>query len=408
MNDEVLVRVEGVSKKFCRRLRKSLWYGIRDLGSELIGQRHGGNGELRPDEFWAVKDVSFELERGECLGLIGPNGAGKTTLLRMLNGLIKPDYGRIEIRGRVGALIALGAGFNPILTGRENVYVNASILGLSKKAIDARFDNIVDFAGIGEFIDSPVQSYSSGMVVRLGFSIAAHLKPDVLIVDEVLAVGDVGFRMRCFEALLALKRQGVVIVFVTHSMIELPRVSERSIVMQDAKAVFDGGVEPAIVIYEGMSFNAAPQDKPRHKSPAWIESVSLMDDLGNVRSEFETGEDIIANIVLKSREDIKDARLIIHINSGSIGVLGSFSSYYKGFFFQIGSSGTSISLRIKSIPLLMGGYSFNFSLYGPRVSDFWDEKVNTSTFQISSPSIDTFGYGLCHSIYFDHDWSVSI
>jgi lipopolysaccharide transport system ATP-binding protein len=130
---DTLIKVESVSKKFCRSLKKSLWYGMQDLGNELIGKRHGGNGELRPDEFWAVDDVSFELRRGECLGLIGRNGAGKTTLLRMLNGLIKPDKGRIETRGRVGALIALGAGFNPILTGRENIFVNASVLGLSQK-----------------------------------------------------------------------------------------------------------------------------------------------------------------------------------------------------------------------------------------------------------------------------------
>jgi len=125
---EPLIKVEGLSKKFCRSLKRSLWYGVKDLSNELIGRRHGGNGELRPDEFWAVRDISFELRRGECLGLIGHNGAGKTTLLRMLNGLIKPDAGRIEMRGRVGALIALGAGFNPILTGRENIYTNASVL----------------------------------------------------------------------------------------------------------------------------------------------------------------------------------------------------------------------------------------------------------------------------------------
>ena len=145
MND-TLIKVDGVSKKFCRSLKKSLWYGLQDLGNELRGRRHGGNGQLRADEFWAVRDVSFELSRGECLGLIGHNGAGKTTLLRMLNGLIKPDQGRIEIRGKVGALIALGAGFNPILTGRENIYLNASVLGLSKRHVYAKLDEIIDFS----------------------------------------------------------------------------------------------------------------------------------------------------------------------------------------------------------------------------------------------------------------------
>ncbi len=137
MSNEVLVKVENVSKKFCRKLKKSLWYGVRDIAGELFG-RNGANPGLRPDEFWAVNDVSFELKRGECLGLIGQNGAGKTTLLKMLNGLIKQDGGKIHMRGRVGALIALGAGFNPILTGRENIYVNAAVLGIPKKEIDRR------------------------------------------------------------------------------------------------------------------------------------------------------------------------------------------------------------------------------------------------------------------------------
>jgi len=168
MPGDVLVQAAGVRKKFCRSFKRSLWYGLQDMASEVLG-RQAGHECLRPDEFWAVDDVSFELRRGECLGLIGHNGAGKTTLLKMLNGLIRPDQGRISMRGRVGALIALGAGFNPILTGRENIYVNGSVLGLTKAEIDAQIDEIIDVAEMRDFIDAPVQSYSSGMAVRLGF-----------------------------------------------------------------------------------------------------------------------------------------------------------------------------------------------------------------------------------------------
>jgi lipopolysaccharide transport system ATP-binding protein len=231
--NETLVTVENVSKKFCRDLKRSLWYGMKDLGSELVGRSHNYDGRLRKDEFWAVKDVSFELKRGDFLGLIGRNGAGKTTLLRMLNGLIKPDKGRIEMHGRVGALIALGAGFNPILTGRENIYVNAAVLGLSKKETDARFDEIVEFAELGEFIDSPVQSYSSGMAVRLGFAVATALEPDILLLDEVLAVGDFGFMKKCFNKIGALKKKGVVIVFVSHSMHMVSANSNKVVLMKD-------------------------------------------------------------------------------------------------------------------------------------------------------------------------------
>jgi len=220
-----LVKVEGVSKKFCRSLKKSLWYGMQDLGSELIGKRHGNKNELRPEEFWSVKDVSFELKRGECLGLIGPNGAGKSTLLKMLNGLLKPDEGRITIRGRVGALIELGAGFNPILTGRENIYVNGSVLGFSKKEINQKLDEIIAFAEIEEFIDTPVKNYSSGMKVRLGFAVAAQMEPDVLMIDEVLSVGDLGFRMKCYTQIGKILQNSAVI-FVSHNMTQVARICD--------------------------------------------------------------------------------------------------------------------------------------------------------------------------------------
>jgi homopolymeric O-antigen transport system ATP-binding protein len=233
MTGEVLVRVDGVSKKFCRSLKKSLWYGARDVLSELNpfarakGGKPPGNGaadtELRPDEFWAVRDVSFELRRGECLGLIGRNGAGKTTLLKMLNGLVKPDRGSIEMRGRVGALIALGAGFNPVLTGRENIYVNGSILGLSKREIDEKIDAIIDFADIPHFIDSPVQNYSSGMQVRLGFAVASSLAPDILLLDEVLAVGDMGFQSKCYNRLGQLRKAGTAFILVSHNMPQITK-----------------------------------------------------------------------------------------------------------------------------------------------------------------------------------------
>ena len=247
-NKEVLVRVENVSKKFCRSLKKSLWYGIKDIGSELTGRKY--EHELRPDEFWSMKDVSFELRRGECLGLIGRNGAGKTTLLRMLNGLIKPDRGSIEINGKVGGLIALGAGFNPILTGRENIYVNGSILGLSKAEIDAKLEEIIEFAELGEFIDAPVQTYSSGMTVRLGFAVAVVLiEPDILLLDEVLAVGDMGFVLKCFRKIDLLIPKCAVI-FVSHSMPQVSRIATDIVLLEKGQPVYQGkNVSEGIDLY---------------------------------------------------------------------------------------------------------------------------------------------------------------
>ena len=251
---DVLVKVDNVSKRFCRSLKRSLWYGMKDLGSEISGRRHGGGSglpqssadiQLRQDEFWAVKDVSFELRRGECLGLIGRNGAGKTTLLRVLNGLIKPDTGRIEMKGKVGAIIALGAGFNPVLSGRENIKITASLAGYSSRKMKEMIDEIIDFAEISDFIDAPVQSYSSGMQVRLGFAAASTFNPDILILDEVLAVGDIGFRAKCYNRIYQIKNDAAVI-FVSHSMPHIDRLCTSGIVLRGGCAPHYGDTISAI------------------------------------------------------------------------------------------------------------------------------------------------------------------
>jgi lipopolysaccharide transport system ATP-binding protein len=228
-NNDLLVSVEHVSKKFCRNLRRSMAYGLLDLSKSLFSI-HYESTKLRKDEFWAIQDISFQLNRGEVLGLVGPNGSGKTTLLRLLAGIFPPDKGQITVKGRVGALIALGAGFHPHLTGRENIFLNGTILGLGRKELLRRFDAIVDFAEIEDFIDAPVSTYSSGMRVRLGFAIASQLEPDILIVDEVLAVGDIGFKSKCYNAITRISKNAAVI-FVSHHMPQIARVSSKLIVL---------------------------------------------------------------------------------------------------------------------------------------------------------------------------------
>ncbi len=250
-SDDLLVRVEGVSKKFCRSLKRSLWYGLCDIANDVLpGRTQADHGRLRSGEFWAVNEVSFDLRRGECLGLIGHNGAGKTTLLKLLNGLIKPDAGRITMRGRVGALIALGAGFNPVLTGRENIYINGSVLGLGRREIDAKLDEIIDFAGIGDFIDAPVQSYSSGMGVRLGFAVASTLDPDVMLLDEVLAVGDMEFQAKCLNKLGRMRASGASFILVSHNMLNITRYCDRVLFMEHGREKFLGDTAEGIQLYE--------------------------------------------------------------------------------------------------------------------------------------------------------------
>jgi lipopolysaccharide transport system ATP-binding protein len=249
--DDVLIDAEDVSKILCRSLKRSIWYGVRDIAGEVLGNRRDRSA-LRPHEFHALQGVSFQVRRGECLGLIGRNGAGKTTLLRMLSGLIKPDSGRITMRGRVGALIALGAGFNPILTGRENIYINGSVLGLSKREIDRNVEEIIDFAEVRDSIDAPVRTFSSGMTVRLGFAIATAMNPDVVLLDEVLAVGDMSFRSKCYERIGKIIKDTAVI-FVTHDMTQVLRICDKAIVLKNGQVVFQGESEGAIEEYQRLN-----------------------------------------------------------------------------------------------------------------------------------------------------------
>ena len=277
MSEEPLIRVDGVSKKFCKSLKHNMLYGAQDLARNFLGLPRG-RAELRESEFWSLDDISFELKRGECLGLIGPNGAGKSTLLKILNGIIAPDRGRVETPRRVGALIEVGSGFHPMLTGRENIFVNSAILGFSKQETTRKFDEIVDFADIGDFIDSPVKHYSSGMHVRLGFAIAAQMQPDVLLIDEILAVGDAGFRSKCYNCIGRLAERSAV-VFVSHAMPAVSRLSTRTMVLDHGKTSFHGHPAEAIAHYHRLFDN---QMRPTRQGlgSACIHSLQVLDAAG--------------------------------------------------------------------------------------------------------------------------------
>ncbi|MEM9412040.1 MAG: ABC transporter ATP-binding protein, partial [Planctomycetota bacterium] len=291
----LIIDVENVWKIYCRHLKKAMWYGLKDLATEFVGLGKDRDPNcLRRGEFHAVKDANFQVRQGECVAMIGPNGAGKSTMLKMINGLIRPSSGKITIRGKIGALIELGTGFNPILSGRENIFVNASILGLNKYEVEKVFDEIVDFAELAHVIDDPVKTYSSGMKVRLGFSVAANLRPNLLIMDEILAVGDVGFRMKCFGHLKNLIDNGVAIILVSHAISMLQRVATRGIVFGDGQIVHDGDLQTAGTIYEEL-VNVTKTEKKKKESDddrrnhdATITRIELLDSSGNEQSEFET------------------------------------------------------------------------------------------------------------------------
>jgi lipopolysaccharide transport system ATP-binding protein len=262
------ISVRNVSKMYplyahpSDRLKQSLWY---TLPTFLRGQPRQFY-----REFWALKNASFEVQKGEAFGIIGQNGSGKSTLLQIIAGTLTPTRGEVQVNGQVAALLELGSGFNPEFTGRENVYLNGSILGLSREQMDERFDEIAAFANIGEFLDQPVKFYSSGMFVRLAFAVQACVEPDILIIDEALAVGDIFFRQKCYKRLEALKDSGVAIVLVSHSILDVEQFCQRTLLLHHGEAVFLGGASEAIKRYyllEQSERKTAVMSPPKLESP---------------------------------------------------------------------------------------------------------------------------------------------
>lgn len=403
---EILVRAEGVSKKFCRSLKRSLWYGVNDIASALNPFSPGSrqtlsapsstpNSELPPlrkDEFWAVQNVSFALRRGECLGLIGHNGAGKSTLLKILNGLIPPDAGSITMKGRVAALIELNAGFNPILSGRENIFNQASLLGFTREETLAKFDKITEFAEIGDFLDMPVQNYSSGMRVRLGFAIAAQMEPDVLIIDEVLAVGDVAFRFKCLNAIGELMKKAAVI-FVTHTMPQVFRICSDVMVLDHGRVTYRGcdiakGVDLYLGLLEGTQQTVMGSGEARlldiRLSGKGGETFAQQGETFNVSH----GESFTIEAGLKLDIGIREARVEFLLwNAEMLPVSEIMTENLCGFLLQVPESGiVRVSVTLPRIELGGGKYSLSIIIVSPDHSRVMCRLDNAAFLQVTANS----------------------
>ncbi|PSJ39646.1 ABC transporter ATP-binding protein [Allosphingosinicella deserti] len=273
MSDAPILAVTGLSKRYSRELRSALAYGIRDIAREFLPGRPAA---LRPNEFWALDDIHFSLGRGEALAVVGHNGAGKSTLLKLLFGLVKPDRGEIAIRGRAEALIELGTGFNPVLSGRENVRVSAAYHALDRRAADRLVDDVADFAELGAFFDAPVQSFSSGMKARLAYAVIAHLKPDLLLVDEALAVGDAAFQRKCVAHMRSYLAEGGSLLLVSHSLHQIQAVCDRGILLEQGRLVFEGSaVETLHRMFETRPVERGPSAAPgpSDEAPVAIEAL---------------------------------------------------------------------------------------------------------------------------------------
>lgn len=346
-----LLSVENVSKRFCRSLKRSLWYGVKDIAGDLIGLRPENGRQLRPDEFLAVDDVSFDVSPGESLALIGRNGAGKSTLLKMINGLFRPDTGQITVNGRLAALIELGAGFNPILSGRENIYVNAAVLGMTKRDVDKRLDAIVEFAELSTFIDMPLKNYSSGMKVRLGFAVASQLEPEILLIDEVLAVGDAAFRSKCYRRLTELKNNGTAFILVSHNPMMLHAACSRGIVLRNGVQQADEPISKALTTYE-MIYAQAPTESVTISSNGndgvRIVDVSFQEMGIEPKTDLRTGRPGLVKVDCFATESCDDA---------SVTVLLRETTHMGGNDIVVRSADHGNRVRIQP-----GHFSFEFKL----------------------------------------------
>jgi len=280
----------------------------------------------RREDFWAVRDVSFEVERGEALGIIGHNGAGKSTILKLLANITTPTSGEITINGRLSALIEVGSGFHPELSGRENVFLSGSILGMRRAEIATKLDSIVEFAGVRQFIDTPVKRYSSGMYVRLGFAIAAHLDPDILLLDEVLAVGDAAFQAKCMERIKELRETGTTIVFISHDLGAVERLCSRAILMHRGQIAASGSPREVIAEYQSASAQLTSSAPPKTATAildnkAEITSLTFYDSEGHQTSAVRTGDSLTARLGYKVHEAIDDAAFELFFQSTEGGLL---------------------------------------------------------------------------------------
>jgi ABC-type polysaccharide/polyol phosphate transport system ATPase subunit len=317
-------------------------------------------GRSRPTEVVALRDVSFRVEPGSAVGLVGRNGSGKTTLLRLISGIIKPTSGHVEVGGRIGSLLELGAGFHPDLTGRENVFLNGSIHGLKRAYVREQLDEIVAFAGLEEFIDLPVRTYSSGMYMRLGFAIAAHIDADVLLLDEVFAVGDEQFQRKCFGKIFEFKQRGGTIVFVSHDASAVERLCDRAILLSGGAVAFDGRTHDAIVRYRQLlAGDRDPAErgaglKEWGSGEARIEDVELLGPEGEPRTQFLAGESLTLRFRVVAERPVRPLRVSFELRDSS-GLLVAGSGY------SLEDPG-GVRFDVDSLPLADGRFHLRLGL----------------------------------------------
>ena len=367
------ISVDGVSRRFRIHAREA-----RTL-KDLVVQR----GRSYATDVWALRDVSAEIGTGEAVGLIGRNGSGKTTLLRIVAGIIKPTAGRVRSEGRIGSLLELGAGFHLDFTGRENVFLNGAIQGLRRADIKARFDEIVAFAELENAIDRPVRTYSSGMTMRLGFAIAAFLDADILLLDEVFAVGDEAFQRKCFGRIFAFKEQGGTIVFVSHDASAVERLCERSVFLDGGRVAFDGPTREAVVRYRrALAGDANPAERgvglrEWGSGEASIASAALVGQEGSDRLQFLSGEPFELRVSVEAN-GVPPPRLQLELRDDAGGLVAGHAVDLRGLGWAGGNAARDVRFRIGALPLADGRFHLRLGLtdeHGEHVYHWLDDAL---------------------------------
>ena len=399
LESDVVLRVENLHKKFCRTLKHSMFYGVIDSVRSMLGVDYATD-RLRKNEFWALRDVCFELRKGETLGIIGANGSGKSTLLRLITGIYPPDSGRIAFKGRIGALIAVGAGFHPHMTGRENIYLNGTILGMTRREINDRLEEIIDFADIGDFLEAPVSTYSSGMRVRLGFAIAVHCEPDILLIDEVLSVGDLAFRNKSMRKMKEHRESANALVFISHNLDQIRVLCDRVIIMDHGKIVFNGKTAEGLIAYENMSKDkrvAAINRDCDAQHRLWqryvdgnrlvCSDLGILNDLGDRTSEISVVEELrvfVDFMVNEACEEIYFALSVFNEKKDTDCLWVKSNDTDRYCFKDIVPGAYRVLLTFKEHHLAPGVYFINYAIRNGTTGEIFDHGLTDVSFAVKS------------------------
>jgi lipopolysaccharide transport system ATP-binding protein len=417
---DIAVRIENLSKLYHIGARQEQPDMFREW---LIGKFKRSRYDARDENLWALRDVSFDVKRGQVVGVIGRNGAGKSTLLKILSRITEPTSGRVELNGRVGSLLEVGTGFHPELTGRENVYLSGAILGMHRVEIDKRFDEIVDFSGVEKFLDTPYKRYSNGMKVRLGFAVAAHLDPEIMLIDEVLAVGDLSFQKKCLGKMSEVAGEGRTVVFVSHNLAAVSSLCSDGYLLDNGKITYQGDAPSTVKNYLDSQSSQEVSKKTffvdrevvanQMQSPLngiLVHDIELLSSESDFVEEIHTGDTLTFRIHYKAQQKLISPSVQVKFFSQLGNEVARLSTMpLSGYYIDYLEGEGYIDLLIQSLPFTGGTYYLTLEIFQPRIESYL-RLDNIASIEISPTDFYRSGYALNQDqgiVALNHRWSVN-